>query len=124
MAKILIIDDEPHVRESLGAVLAAAGYEVCLAADGLQGLGRHAEFRPDIVITDIIMPQMEGIGTISELRRRDPTLPIIAMSGGNSFGGLSYLQAAWNLGARRTLTKPIAPAELLAAIRELLPQPA
>jgi CheY-like chemotaxis protein len=124
MLRILIIDDEQPVRESLGEALAAVGHEVCLAANGVRGLQEHAKFRPDLVITDIIMPDMEGIGTISELRRRDPALPIIAMSGSTSYGGVNYLKAARDLGANRTLTKPIRPAEMLEAIHDLVPQTA
>ncbi len=123
MARVLIIDDEPAVREAIGAMMAAAGHEICIAADGHQGLKRHRDFQPDLVITDIIMPGKEGIGTICALRKIAPTLPIIAMSGSDSgrFGGVSYLSLAGKLGADSTLSKPVSPRDLLAAVSALLP---
>lgn len=121
MPKILIVDDEPSIREAVGAVVTTAGHLTHLARNGREGLAHFDEFQPDLVITDIVMPDMEGIGLIRELRRQRPDLPIIAMSGGAGLGPISYLRMAHELGASRTLEKPVSPAVMLSAIRELLP---
>lgn len=120
MARILIIDDDEAVRESLEAVTAAAGHDVRTAPDGCQGVAQHAAFRADVVVTDMVMPNQDGLETIVELRRRDPGLPIIAMSGGGRPMSASFFRAAPRVGADRTLAKPFAGATLLAAIDDLL----
>ena len=119
MPRILVIDDDQPLRETLARVLAGAGYETDQAADGNAGLAACARHRPDLVITDIIMPDREGIETILELRRRSPDLPVIAMSGG-SVGHRDYLTAATQLGAVRGLAKPFLPQDLLDAVRDVL----
>lgn len=120
MARIMIVDDEPDVREALAAMIGAAGHEARVAAEGNAALMLLPQFQPDLVITDILMPGMEGIQTIYELRKRQPDLPIIAMSGGERFDGMSYLGAAERLGANHSIAKPISPHGLLAAITALL----
>ena len=120
MARIMIIDDDHAVRDALGELVHAAGHDICTAAEGSQALDRLPSFRPDLVITDILMPGMEGMQTIYELRKRQPELPIIAMSGGSGFRDMDYLKTAERIGASHTLCKPVEPASLIAAIQGLL----
>jgi CheY-like chemotaxis protein len=121
VARILIIDDETAVRDSLAALAETAGHQTLTAKDGREGLRRHDEWRPDLVVTDIVMPVGEGIETICNLRRVAPHLPIIAMSENDRQAGLNYLDMASKLGADVILTKPITPRALLAAFTALLP---
>jgi CheY-like chemotaxis protein len=123
MALILVIDDEQMLRRTLRALLERAGHTVVEAEDGNQGLTQFDNQKPDLVLTDIIMPDREGVETIGELRRRSPQTPIIAMSGGGSVGGDLFLTLAKQLGASATLAKPIRQAELIAAVDEALASP-
>lgn len=116
---ILVIDDDPGIRFVLRKALERAGYVVHEAGDGQVGLQRFRELQPDLVITDIIMPEREGVETIVALRREVPSMPIIAMSGGGG-GGADYLAMAEKLGAARTLHKPFSLAEALQAVDEVL----
>jgi CheY-like chemotaxis protein len=120
MAHILVIDDEQMLRRTLRALLERAGHSVMEAEDGLEGMNLFNTHRPDLVLTDIIMPNREGVETIGEMRRQAPELPIIAMSGGGSRGGDLFLTLAERLGATATLTKPIRQADLLAAVDRCL----
>src|ERR1700680_1216734 len=114
MAKILLIDDDPQLRRLLSRVLKGAGHTVREAKDGREGIELFHRTRPALVITDIVMPDTEGIETIRELRREAPALPILAISGG---GNLSlYLRLADELGATTTLAKPFGNDELLSAV--------
>jgi CheY-like chemotaxis protein len=117
MTTILVIDDELPMRRLLSRVLGAAGYTVHEAADGRAGIALFREVHPALVITDIVMPGMEGIETIRELRRNELSVPILAISGG---GPPLYLRAAAGLGATTALTKPFAAADLLTTVNELL----
>lgn len=124
MARILVIDDEQMLRRTLRLILERAGHVVYEAEDGNQGLAQFQQERPDLVLTDIIMPNREGAETIGEMRRQAPDLPIIAMSGGGSRGGELFLSLAQKLGASATLQKPIRQADLIAAIDACLgPRP-
>ena len=120
MARILIIDDEKPVRDALEAIAAVSGHEVRCAADGRQGLAEYLTFKPDVVVTDMLMPEKEGIETIIELRKLQPGLPIIAMSGGGRVGNMSFLTMAERFGATRTLSKPFSAAEMAAALASCL----
>ena len=97
MAKILVIEDDSSFRNVLVQMLARAGYEVRQAGDGNQAVEVCASFDPDLVLTDIIMPDKEGLETIQELLSMHPNLRIIAMSGGGKFGPDSYLPLAQKL---------------------------
>ncbi len=116
MARILLVDDEPMLRRTLRIILEKAGHEVTEAGDGDQALLMFDEDKPDMVITDIVMPNREGVETIREMRRLDTRLPIIAMSGGANTGGDLFLRLASLLGANTTLSKPIRQAVLLEAV--------
>lgn len=120
MARILIIDDDVHILRMLRQTLERKGYEVIEASNGKEGIRLYREEPADLIITDLIMPEKEGIETIKELRRDFPQLKIIAISGGGRIGPEVYLSMAKKLGAMRTFIKPIAREELLEAVRELL----
>jgi len=113
MAKILVIDDDPHLRRTVARVLTRGHHEVIEAADGSQGLDRFALHRPEIVITDLLMPEKEGIETIRELRRIAPLVRIVAMSGGGTDSDSIFLGMAKALGADAILAKPFRAEELL-----------
>ncbi len=120
MSAILVIDDDPSVREVVSEMLRLEGHEVTIAENGREAipmLGRH---RFDLVITDLIMPEKEGIETISEIRRTYKVIPILAISGGGRLGPGDYLETARYIGADATLAKPFARQELLATIDSLL----
>lgn len=116
----MIIDDEEPVREALVAITAAAGHETCSVSDGSRALAQLSTFKPDLVVTDILMPGMEGMQTIREFRKLRPDLPIIAVSGWAPYGGLSYLKTAERMGADRSIPKPVSPRALIEAVTQLL----
>jgi len=116
MTKILLIDDDLLVRRSLSRILQSAGYEVATATNGNSGLAIFRSEHPDIVITDIIMPDQDGIGTILQIRQENPAVKIVAISGGGRHLGTDMLNAARKLGADEILAKPFDAEELLQAI--------
>lgn len=120
MIKILVIEDDKSFRNVLVTMLQRAGYEVLEAENGNDALRHCQSCNPDLVLTDIIMPDKEGLETIQDLQNICPDIKIIAMSGGGRFGPNSYLPLAEKLGARKTLQKPFMRDELLAAIIEVL----
>ncbi len=117
--RILIIDDDELVRLTLKNLVKKAGFLVSEADNGRTGMDMFAKERPQIVITDILMPDKEGLETITEMRKISPHAAIIAMSSGGSTKNLSFLQLAKQLGANYTITKPIKPDVLMAAIKAL-----
>lgn len=104
---VLVIEDDPDVRQLLKEMLASLGHECSTAIHGIAGLESYRAGEYDVVITDILMPEQEGLETIGELRRIDPDVRIIAISGGGTIQGPKevLLQAA-ALGAQATLGKP------------------
>ena len=120
MARILVIDDEDELRSMLRQMLEFAGHEVAEAVNGAEGIEIYERDAPDLIITDIIMPEQEGVETIIALRRADSALPIIAISGGGRLDATDFLTMAKKLGARRTLTKPFRRDQLLDAVNECL----
>ena len=120
MARILVIDDDDQIRNALRQVLELEGNEVLTARSGKEGLRLFEEYTVDLIVTDIVMPEKEGLETIMELRKTHPDVKIIAISGGGHVQPESYLRMAKQLGASRTLAKPFQREELLAAVRELL----
>jgi len=119
VVKILVIEDDPEVRNYLVAVLSRAGHEVREASNGKEGVQAFAAAPSDVVITDIIMPEKDGIETILDLRRTNPELKVIAISGGGRSTPDNYLHSAKLLGADRTIRKPFTNEEILAAVTEL-----
>jgi CheY-like chemotaxis protein len=130
MAKILIVDDEEHVRAALKQVLERAGYDVLVAATGNEGLELMQQEGADLVITDVIMPGIDGLTTARRIREKYRDTRIIVISGGgkaapepyepDSISTRSYLASANNAGADRTLTKPFDRQEILRVVQSLL----
>lgn len=123
MATILIIDDDELFRSMLREMLEAASYTVVEAEDGREGMAKLRESHPDLVITDLIMPNQEGLETIQQIHQIYSQLPIIAVSGGGRLSADSYLPAALGLGAQKTFAKPFDRHHFLAAVAELLQGP-
>lgn len=118
MATILVIDDEQQVRTLLRQALTGAGYEVVEAKNGREGLKRYRKAPTDLVITDILMPDEDGLEATLELTREYPDAKVIAITGGS--GDRNFLDVAKLFGARKTLTKPFELDHLLEAVREEL----
>jgi len=119
MKRILIIDDEPDILMMLKKMLERAGFEVDLAVNGESGMQLFISQSADLVITDIIMPEKEGLEIIREMKQLKPDLKIIAISGGGRLSADSYLGTAKMFGADRVFQKPFRQAELIAAVTEL-----
>ncbi|HUH86223.1 MAG TPA: response regulator [Stellaceae bacterium] len=113
MAKILVIDDDVIVRETIVQILEDGGHQVVSAEDGKRGMAAFRSERPDLIITDIIMPEQEGIQTITEIRGVQPNAKIIAISGGGRIGNTDFLKIARHLGAFDAIAKPFDPDDLL-----------
>jgi DNA-binding NtrC family response regulator len=120
MAKVLVIDDDDVVRESIVYILVDGGYDVVSAEDGLRGMIVFRSEQPDLVITDILMPEQEGIQTIAEMRKEKPDAKIIAISGGGRVGNGDFLGMARALGAMDTISKPFDPDTMLLIVAECL----
>ncbi len=117
--RVLVIDDDPAARQTIQAILEDEGYLVTCAEDGERGLAAFRQERPDVVITDIIMPNKEGVETIFELRSIWPNGSIIAISGGGRIAKGDFLTLAGHCGADAVLAKPFEPDALLASVRSL-----
>lgn len=117
MARILVVDDEENIRKMLKLTLERAGYEVEAASNGDEALLKFEAQPADLIITDLVMPQKEGLVAIWELARQRSGLKIIAMSGTSLD---EYLNWARKLGVQRTFKKPFQLAEMLDAVKELL----
>ncbi len=120
MARILVIDDEQMMRETLNAMLQSGGHRVVEAVNGRDGLAKMRAEPADLVITDIIMPEMEGVEALLTLLDEFPGLKVIAISGGGRTGTHDFLGVAAKLGAARTLQKPFSRAALLEAVESCL----
>jgi DNA-binding response OmpR family regulator len=118
-ALVCVIDDDVRVRQAVCDILRHAGFLTVDAADGEIGLKLVEEKRPSLVVTDIVMPNKEGIETIQALKGRFPTLPILAMSGSYA-PAVNFLELARHLGADDCIAKPFKPSDLLLKIRNLL----
>jgi DNA-binding NtrC family response regulator len=116
----MIVDDEDTLRDVLVEYFESMGYEVSEADSGRKALTQQQKHPVDIVITDLIMPEENGLETILELKRRDPNLKIIAMTGSGHIGALEDLRTATMLGAHRTFSKPFQLEALREAVEELL----
>jgi CheY-like chemotaxis protein len=117
VALVLVIDDELAMRTMIERILRTGQHEVLSASDGNEGVALCLARRPDIVITDIIMPDREGIDTIREIRAAQPSVRIVAMSGAPTLNGVSFLEIAKQAGADAAVQKPFRPAELIASLR-------
>ena len=121
LAKVLIIDDEEAVRALARRMLESGNHTIIEAADGVAGLKAFDEEKPDVIVTDIIMPNADGLEVIREILRRDPEARIIAISGGGRLPDQTYLGYARKFGAIAVLPKPFTPEQLLSLIDDLPP---
>ena len=119
MKRIVVIEDDMVIRESLKEILELNNYEVMTIDSGLDLAKRVNKFNPDILITDIIMPDKDGIEIIIEAKKTYPNIILIAISGGGRIDSESYLNTARYLGADATLKKPFSPAQLLDLLKNL-----
>ena len=120
MPQILIIDDDDGLRRVLGQILVRAGYIVAEAVDGRQGLSTFRKTPVDLVICDLIMPDQDGLETISVLRKEFPAVKIIAISGGARVTRYDFLPAATGLGANVALPKPFTREQILESVARLI----
>ncbi len=118
--RILVIDDDEQMRDLLHKAMQWAGFEVVSAANGRLGQQLFEEVHVDLIITDLIMPEQEGLETIRNIKQNYPAVKIIAISGGGRIGPEAYLPAARELGADRAFSKPFDVKELVCAVQELL----
>jgi YesN/AraC family two-component response regulator len=119
MKKVLIIDDEDLIREGLKIALEMEGFQVQICPDGKDAMKILQDFKPEIVITDIIMPETDGIEVILSLKQTQNPPKIIAISGGGRISAIDHLKSARQLGASATLTKPFSSTDLISVIRKL-----
>ena len=118
--RILVIEDDEQMCAMLTQVLEKEGYAVVDAPNGKVGMKLYKENGADLVITDLIMPEKEGIETIRELRQDNPDVKIIAISGGGTIKPEEYLAIAERLGVQKTLVKPFRKEEILEAVNDLI----
>ena len=122
MARILLVDDNLDLITAVAELLCGASHAVTTAANGRKALELLEDNAYDLVITDIIMPEMEGIETIMNMRKKYPALKVVAMSGGGRISPEEYLVIARKLGVAQTLTKPFSGKELNEAVDKALSQ--
>lgn len=130
MQEVLVVDDERDVRDAIERVLGRAGYSVRTTGEASDALAELRRCRADVVITDIIMPKINGVDAIESIRKEFPAVRIIAISGGGNFGiaayqpvaitTSAYLAAAERAGAHLVLTKPFESKDLLMAVERVL----
>ena len=119
-ARILVIDDDPVVRDMLVEMLRREGYDVDAAEDGRAGMRKFHEHPAALVITDLLMPEQEGLETLMKLRHTGLPVRVMAISGGGRVGAEAYLSSARTLGADAILAKPFGREELLQKVSALL----
>jgi CheY-like chemotaxis protein len=120
MAKILLIDDDPTIQKVFSQFLTGMGHEIMQAENGKEGMSMLQETRPDLVITDIMMPEMDGLEILMHLRSTHNSVPVIAISGGMRALPVNFLQQAKLFGARYVFEKPVPLDVLRNAVKELL----
>jgi CheY-like chemotaxis protein len=121
MAKVLVIDDDVQLCDVLRLMLTHEGHKVMLTHDGVEGINVFKDLKPDLVITDIIMPNKDGIQVITELMALNPYIPVIAMSGGRRSVTAEFnLESAGFLGVKSILSKPFTREQLREALKNAL----
>ncbi len=120
MPRILIMEDDAQIQLMLKGVLEDEGYVVRVTSNGKEGKQYWQKERFDLVITDLLMPEKEGLETITELRRESPNTKIIAISGGIQDFGFDILEMAKRLGANQTFGKPVSLPDFLKSVKEML----
>jgi DNA-binding response OmpR family regulator len=122
--RVLVIDDNPDIRNTIQWLLEGEGFVVSLAENGRDGLGLQRRQPADLVVTDIFMPEQDGIETIWQLRKEFPHVPIIVISGGSAAKATTdYSVVARELGAKKTLRKPFDPQELIDVVHQITRSP-
>jgi DNA-binding response OmpR family regulator len=119
--RVLVVDDSADIRGMLQAQLEMEGFEVATAPDGARALALLGRERTDLIITDLFMPDKDGIETILEIREKYPAVQIVAMSGWDSRQGSDYLKVAREIGAVRTVKKPFELTDIVKIVRDLMP---
>ena len=117
---ILIVDDEPEIRLVCSAILRDAGLEISCAANGVEAMSLFSQARADVVLTDMLMPEMDGLETILALRRESPKPKIVAMSAGGRIAAEECLSMASKLGVAAILEKPFSADALVSAVTSAL----
>jgi CheY-like chemotaxis protein len=120
MASVVLVDDDPLLRRLIGRILSGAGHSVHEAVDGAEALRLLCAEPAELLVTDIYMPELDGLELIAACRELYPALPVIALSGGGELGELAPLRAADRLGALVVVAKPFRADELLTAVRQCL----
>lgn len=120
MKTILVVDDEAFMLDLVRKILESAGYRVVTAMSADAGFAAFRGERPDAIVTDLIMPEKDGLELIREIRRADPEARIVAISGGGRSHYINALEAAKAFGAREAVRKPFLPNVLLEAITRAL----
>lgn len=119
MYDILVVDDEPMIRDGLKVALEMEGHRTLTASDGNEALKIVDEKKPHLIITDIIMPESDGIEVICTVKENNPDIKILAISGGGRISASDHLKIAKQLGAAGVLTKPFSTEELISEINKL-----
>lgn len=117
---VLIIEDDPIMLRNLAQWFQQAGCKVMVAHDGVEGLAQFQKLRPNAVVTDIIMPNREGVETLMAIKARDPGVKILAISGGGRLGSTDLLAMARSLGADAVMAKPFRSTDVVGAVARLL----
>ena len=120
MARILIVDDDEKIRMLMTRYLGRVGYTVIEAETGKRGIEQYESLQPDLIVTDILMPEMDGMEFLTALREKNPDIPIIVISGGMRDIPVNFLKLAKEMGAQYSLKKPFSMDVLHTAISELL----
>lgn len=120
MNKILLIDDDPTIQNVFGQFLRGLGYEIISATNGKEGMKLLADDRPNLIITDILMPEMDGLEILLQIRTMHDDMPVIAISGGMRGLPVNFLRQAKLFGARHVFEKPVPLGVLQKAVEELL----
>jgi CheY-like chemotaxis protein len=121
MANILVIDDDTQMCDLIKMILRMNGHQIRIAHDGIEGIKLYREKKPDLILTDVIMPNQDGIQMVMELKQIDKTIPIIVMSGGRRSVTAEFnLESAELLGVHSTLKKPFTQEQLLEVVKTAL----
>lgn len=123
MAKVLVIEDDELARESVTLMLEENGYEVAMADDGDVGLEMFEKEEFDAVVTDLIMPQVNGMDVLMQIKQHKPGTRVLVISGGGRLTPLSYLDVAQKLGADDVLTKPFTANDLITSMKMIMSSP-
>jgi DNA-binding NtrC family response regulator len=123
MKSILVVEDDDAYRRSLEQILTKSGFATVEAANGREALSIYNPETFDAVVLDLIMPDVEGIETLTKLRRASPDIRVLAISGGGQIGAKDYLDMASKLGAKETLAKPFTAEAFIGALHRILDAP-